>query len=155
MAEASAPPLYEQYVLGIDNQQPPLSMNATSAVHPPNLNICVAETSLIHTTKLHCLHRKTRKVTKYRHSAFVWAFLLFCFACCHPCAIIPFCSDAYKIQEVYCLQCKQKISSVPNPAKHAHVCLLLIFLVGFGFVIFVVYQSVSMRLASGNGFYQQ
>ena len=144
MAETAATPIYYQCISSNHPLQPS-SMKETRIFVPPTSNTNVTETSLIDSANSHCLHRKTRKVTKFRHSAFVWAFMLCCFAGCVLCSFIPFCLEAFKIQEVYCIQCKKKISSVPRKAKHAHIFLTLLFLVGLGFVIYGVFRLVSNR----------
>ena len=149
MSESVAPPSYNESVV-IPEYQPLSSVNKIAAVQSPSSNINVAETSLMDFTTSNCLHPTTRKVTRYKHSAYIWAFLLCCVGgviCC----FIPFFLEDLKIQEVYCEQCKRIISSIPRKTKNAHSSLTVIFIVCLiGSILLVLYR---LGYLSGRKYY--
>ena len=92
-----------------------------------------------------CTHQHTRQETKYKQSAFFWAFLLFCFAT-PLCTCVPFCFDGMKSSTTYCRQCNQQLSSTEDNSKTttAHVVLSLCLLVGLGLTGFAIYYYISI-----------
>ena len=100
-------------------------------------------------THSRCTHQHTRQEQKYKQSAYIWAFLLCCFA--SPlCSCIPFCFDDLKTTTTYCRQCNQKLSSSEENSKTstAHIVLSVCLIIGLGLSIFAVYYYVSNQSQS-------
>ena len=149
MSESVAPPSYNESVV-IPEHQPLSAVNKNAVVQPPTSNISVAETSLMDFTTSNCLHQRTRIKTRYKQSAYIWAFLLCCFGgviCC----IIPFCLEGMKIEDEYCQQCKRIISSTPKKTKNANSCLTVISIVCLvSSILLVLFR---LGIFSGGGYY--
>ena len=96
-----------------------------------------------------CTHQHTRQEQKYRSSAFVWAFLLCCFA--SPlCICIPFCFDGMKTSTTYCRQCKRKLGSSEENSKPttANIVLSVCLFVGLGLTGLAIYYYISIQSQS-------
>ena len=149
MSESDAPPSYNESVV-IPEYQPLSAINKIAVVQPPTSNISFAEASLMDFTTSNCLHQRTRIKTKYKQSAYIWAFLLFC-AGGVICSFIPFCMEGLKIEDEYCQQCKRIISSTQKKTKNAHTYLTVISIVCLvGSILLVLFR---LGIFSGRGYY--
>ena len=149
MSESDAPPSYYES-LAIPEYQPLSAINKIAVVRPPTSNINVAETSLMDFATSNCLHQRTRIKTRYKQSAYIWAFLLFCVGGV-ICGIFPFVLEDMKIEDEYCQQCKRLISSTPKKTENAHFCLTVIFFGGLVGSIFLV--LFTLNVVSGGSHY--